>query len=181
MEDVDADDLTDEQHSAEPEERDEPAPPPSPEPLSREESRRRMLTARRRLLIMLLALEAAASALAVLQLAAPWVLIPPTVMLAGYLLLLREASKADRETARLQAEDAETRARAYAREQASSRASAPASPSRRRLATEDYMAPEATEPVEPRPEDYEDLGNGRDYAPGLIDQGEHEYRRAVGD
>jgi hypothetical protein len=158
--------------------------PARPEPLSREESRRRMMAARRRLLIMLLGLEAAACALTVLGLAALWVLIPPTVMMAGYMLLLREASKADRELTRREAAETETRAHAHSR--AGSRATAPATgsaarPARRRLATEEDTATEATAPAEPRPEDYEDLGHGRDFAPGLIDSGEDEYRRAVGD
>ncbi len=61
------------------------------EPLSAEEARRRMLGARRRLLLMLIGLEIAAIALAVLGLAAVWVVVPPSIMLIGYLLLLREA------------------------------------------------------------------------------------------
>ncbi len=76
------------------------------EPLSAEESRRRMLAARRRLLLMLIGLEAAAIALAVLGLAAVWVVVPPTIMLAGYLLLLREAAQADAERAQYEAEAA---------------------------------------------------------------------------
>ena len=82
------------------------AGPHSAEPLSAEESRRRMLTARRRLLMMLACLEIAALALALTGLAAVWVVIPPTGMLAGYLLLLREAAKADAERARHEAEAA---------------------------------------------------------------------------
>ncbi len=74
------------------------------EPLSAEESRRRMLAARRRLLLMLIGLEAAAIALAVVRLAAVWVVVPPTIMLAGYLLLLREAAQADAERAQYEAE-----------------------------------------------------------------------------
>ena len=56
-----------------------------------------MLAARRRLLLMLIGLEVAAIALAVLGLAAVWVVIPPSIMLIGYLLLLREAAQADAE------------------------------------------------------------------------------------
>ena len=89
-------------------------PPPPPE-----ESRRRMLAARRRLFGMLTILEIAAGALAVLKLAALWVLIPPSIMLIGYVLLLREASHADaeraqreEEAARRQAQGAGTRPRA---------------------------------------------------------------------
>lgn len=69
-----------------------PAPPPQ-----RAEERARVLAARRRLLGMLLALATGATALAVTQMAAWWVILPPAVMLLGYLALLREASKADAE------------------------------------------------------------------------------------
>ena len=60
---------------------------------------------------MLIVLEIAAIALAVVGLAALWVIIPPTIMLTGYLLLLREAAHADAERAKRQAEAA-----AHARE-----------------------------------------------------------------
>src|SRR5487761_692815 len=76
------------------------------EPPSAEESRRRMLAARRRLLLMLIGLEIAAIALAVLRLAAVWVVIPPSIMLIGYVLLLREAAQADAERAQYGAEAA---------------------------------------------------------------------------
>jgi hypothetical protein len=62
-----------------------------------------VLAARRRLLIMLLGLSVASGVLAETRMAAWWVIVPPSVMLLGYLLLLREAAKADaawRETAR---------------------------------------------------------------------------------
>jgi hypothetical protein len=69
-----------------------PAPPPQ-----RDAERARVLGARRRLLGMLLALAIGAGALAEMRLAAWWVVLPPSVMLGGYLLLLREASRADAE------------------------------------------------------------------------------------
>jgi hypothetical protein len=62
-----------------------------------------VVSARQRLLLMLLALTVASGALAGTKMAAWWVIVPPSVMLLGYLLLLREAAKADaerRETAR---------------------------------------------------------------------------------
>jgi hypothetical protein len=62
-----------------------------------EQEHARVLSARRRLLGLLLALTAGSAALAVTRTAAWWVIMPPTVMLAGYLGLLREASKADAE------------------------------------------------------------------------------------
>jgi hypothetical protein len=62
-----------------------------------EQEHARVLSARRRLLGLLLALTAGSAALAVTRTAAWWVIMPPTVMLVGYLGLLREASKADAE------------------------------------------------------------------------------------
>ena len=56
-----------------------------------------MLSARRRLLGMLLMLVIGSGALAFTKLAAWWVVVPPTVMLLGYMALLREAAKADAE------------------------------------------------------------------------------------
>lgn len=130
-------------------------PPP---PLPPEESRRRMMAARRRLLGMLTILEIAAVALAVLKLAALWVLIPPSIMLIGYALLLREAAHADAERAQREEEAAHARLRAQerARERAAQRAAAaratPAAP--------------AVPAAPPAPAvRYEDTG--RDFAPGL--------------
>lgn len=150
----------------------EPVPDPVPDPVSEEapasdtpplapeESRRRMLAARRRLLGMLTLLEGAAIALAMLGFAALWVLIPPSIMLLGYLLLLREAAHADAERAQREEEAArgEARAEARARERARERVVvAPAAP-----AAATRAAPAA--PPAP-PARYEDAG--RDFAPGL--------------
>jgi len=71
--------------------------PVVPEPVVPEPGYRRVLAARRRLLIMLLALSVASGLLAGARMAAWWVIVPPSVMLLGYLLLLREAAKADAE------------------------------------------------------------------------------------
>lgn len=57
----------------------------------------RVLRARRRLLGMLVALAATAMILAEMRLAAWWVMLPPAIMLLGFLALLREASRADAE------------------------------------------------------------------------------------
>jgi len=132
-----------------------------PPPRRPEESRRRMLAARRRLLGMLIVLEIAAGALAALKLAALWVLIPPSIMLIGYVLLLREASHADaervqREEREEEAARARTRAEERARERAAQRAAAaPATPA---------APPVPTAPPAPAAR-YEDAG--RDFAPGL--------------
>jgi hypothetical protein len=152
------------------------APPPAAPtpPLSAEEARRRILTGRRRLLGMLILLEIAAIALAVVGLAALWVIIPPTIMLTGYLLLLREAAHADAERAQREAEAA---ARARDRERARAKAAR-----MRARAAQRAMPVEGT-PIDgtsleetaaalaakfaaaPVPADYED--SGRDFAPGL--------------
>ena len=119
--------------------------PPLPTP---EESRRRMLAARRRLLGMMFILELAAIALAVVGVAAVWVVIPPSVMLVGYLLLLREAAHADADKARHEGEVAEARARARMR------------------ATQRRPEPAFAVTAPPTASaSYED--SGRDFAPGL--------------
>jgi hypothetical protein len=156
------------------------------DPVSAGESRRRVLAARRRLLWMLLALEAAADALAATGLGAWWVIAPPTVMLTGYLLVLRAAAQADAER------DARERDAAQARERA--RHARPAGHAR---LAQPPSAPPATPAVfaaAPVPEDYEDLGPGRDFTPGgrytaaaddsdteAYDQYAEERLRAVGD
>jgi hypothetical protein len=155
-------------------------------PLTVAESRRRMLAARRRLLLMLIALEVAAVTLAVLGLAAVWVVIPPSIMLAGYLLLLREAAQADAERAQYQAVTA-----ALAQDRASARARA------KQLQAQQVTPPEgmptagaagvadaaaalaakfAAAPVQA---DYEDAGPGRDFAPGLA--GKYTTSKAAAD
>jgi hypothetical protein len=63
----------------------------------RDQEHARVLSARRRLLGLLVLVAIGSAALAVTRTAAWWVLGPPSVMLLGYLALLREASKADTE------------------------------------------------------------------------------------
>jgi len=128
----------------------------TPPTLTREESRRRMMAARRRLLGMLIALEVAAIGLAMMGLAALWVVIPPSVMFGGYLLLLREAAHADAEQARREEEAAWARARAQERARARAEAG--------RRATAATAAPVA--PARPVA-GFDDSGPGRDFAPGL--------------
>ena len=59
------------------------------------ERRAAILQARRRTLTTLVVLTAGAVAIAVAHLAASWVVIAPAVMLAGFVLLLREAARID--------------------------------------------------------------------------------------
>ena len=63
------------------------------------ERRERVLHARRRMLVTLMGITAGAVVIALTHLAALWVVIPPTVMLAGFVLLLREAARIDTERA----------------------------------------------------------------------------------
>ena len=174
---------------------------PAPEPLTAEESRRRMLAARRRLLIVLVVLEVAAIVLAVLGLAAMWVVAPPSVMLTGYLLLLREAAHADAEQAQ-RAADARARSRVRQRAQAARRATTAWTASAAAAFAGDPAATAAALAARlaaaPVPADYEDGGPGRDFAPGLAgkytpsysytypdpepaDEDYDTYDRAVGD
>jgi len=176
-------DLADDGTAAADDDGDAPLAPPAPTPtvakapsaapLSAEEARRRIMAGRRRLLGMLIALEIAAIALAFLGLAALWVVLPPSIMLIGYVLLLREAAQADAERAKRAAEAA-----AHARER--ERAARPA-PTRARAAQRATPAegtaiePAATAAAAaalaakfaaaPVPADYEE--SGRDFAPGL--------------
>jgi hypothetical protein len=72
----------------------------SPAGPSAAERRARVLQARRRMLVTLIVLTAGAAAIAAVHLAAKWVVIPPALMLAGFVLLLRAAARIDTERAR---------------------------------------------------------------------------------
>ena len=63
----------------------------------RDREHTRVLSARRRLLGLLVVLTIGSGTLAGMRLAAWWVIVPPSVMLLGYLGLLRAAAKADAE------------------------------------------------------------------------------------
>jgi hypothetical protein len=73
--------------------------PPSAERsgMADSERRARVVRGRRRMLWMLLVLTGIAVGLAYLGLAAWWIVVPPVILLFGYLLLLREAARADAE------------------------------------------------------------------------------------
>ncbi len=88
----------------------------------RDQEYKKVLSARRRLLGMLLVLAIASGALAFTRMAAWWVVVPPAVMLLGYLALLYESGKADAERREL----ARTRAAAAAAVAATKRAAPPA-------------------------------------------------------
>jgi hypothetical protein len=75
------------------------------------ERRANILKARRRMLGTLVALTVVAFVIAVMQVAALWVVVPPAVMLGAFVLLLREASRSDAEHARRRAHAEEMRRR----------------------------------------------------------------------
>jgi hypothetical protein len=58
---------------------------------------RKVVSARRRLMLMLVGLALGAAVLAGAKMAAWWVIVPPSVMLLGYMLMLRAAAKVDAE------------------------------------------------------------------------------------
>ncbi len=67
--------------------------------------RANILRARRRMLTTLTLLTLGAFGIAATHVAAWWVIVPPGVLLAGFLLLLREAARSDTARARRQAHD----------------------------------------------------------------------------
>jgi hypothetical protein len=82
------------------------------------------------MLLILITLTVAAIGITGLKMAAWWVAVPPILMLGGYLMLLREASRADRERTLLDAAAYRDEQRQrYAEEQAARRAAeVPAAP-----------------------------------------------------
>ncbi len=132
----------------------------------RDRDRAHMLSARRRLLGLLVLLAIASGALAERRLAAWWVVLPPIVMLLGYLGLLREASKADAErlrAARSRAARDPAAARSRAASAGAASAEAPEVPERRAEVIEISATWEQVEVEE------------------LYDQDADAKRRAVGD
>jgi hypothetical protein len=124
---------------------------PVPAAPSRAARRAEILQARRRMLVMLLVLTAGAVGIAVTGIAATWVIIPPTVLLAGFLVLLREAARIDAErksrTTRIRRA---TLGDVASEEPESSRAAAEASPEQPLVTTSAPVTasgPDAAEPL----------------------------------
>lgn len=72
--------------------------PAAPTPAA--EKRAEALQARRRMLAMLVVLTAGGAGLGVTGIAGYWVIVPPAVLMAGYLVLLREAARIDAKRSR---------------------------------------------------------------------------------
>ena len=142
-----------------------------------------MLTARRRLLWMLLTLTIGSGALAITKLAAWWVIVPPSLMLLGYVALLREAAKADAERSARPADAAAATAAASA----TAPATAPAATTATAPAATTATAPAATTawPAAPPPvPSAEVIDISASLGPAgeqLYDQYADTKRRAVGD
>jgi hypothetical protein len=128
--------------------------------------RARVLQARRRMLTMLVALAVAAVGCVMTGLTRWWTAVPPVGMLLVYLLLLREAARADAE--------ASSRAEAYARAQAARAA-------RRYRAWEAQELPRVAREPEPAAEVIDISGRTPETEDQLYDQYSDAEVRAVGD
>jgi hypothetical protein len=110
------------------------------------ERRANILKARRRMLGTLVGLTVIAFLIAMAHVAAWWVIFPPGLMLGGFVLLLREASRSDAEQARRLAELVETRQRA---EPESERRAAPVTAETLERVVSKPVAPDVAEQSEP--------------------------------
>jgi hypothetical protein len=134
--------------------------------IRRDREHARVLSSRRRLLGLLVLIAIGSAALVVTRMAAWWVLGPPSVMLLSYLVLLREASKADAERRELRYAGAAQEAR---------------------VAVADQAVPAPLAPLAPRPvrvPDAEIIDISASRGPtgeGLYDQYADAKLRAVGD
>jgi Flp pilus assembly protein TadB len=140
------------------------------------QTRARMLRARRRMLLVLVTLTVVALGIVAVGMAAWWVAGPPIVMVGGYLLLLREARRADAERAQRLADEAEYRRDAPYQDDAAYReeAAAPAE-------QEQEAVPEAPEPQEEQLTARVIDISERVVRDELYDQYADAERRAVGD
>ena len=171
------------EEQADPAPGDEPARTDADEPIPEFRSpavrRADILQARRRILGMIAALIIGAVGLAVTGIAASWVIIPPATLLAGFLVLLRQAARSDAERARHVARIHRTAIAAVAgQEPESFRDDVTASP---------YQVPAGSAPVVAEATDAEPPPNAEviDISARVSDQVYDQYsdaaERAVGD
>ena len=139
-----------------------------------------MLTARRRLLWMLLVLAIGSGALAITKMAAWWVIVPPSLMLLGYVALLREAAKADAERRRMAGARPAVAASAAAPAAAAATATAPATATARSAASSAARPAAPPAPV-PSAEVIDISASLGPAGEQLYDQYADTKRRAVGD
>jgi hypothetical protein len=147
------------------------------------ERRAKILKARRRMLGTLVFLTAGALAIAVLKVAAWWVIIPPGVMLGAFVLLLREVSRSDAEQARRRAHAEEIRRRPA--EAGIGREAAPAAAETLERVVSKPVAPDVAQPSEPVVEIAAHSAEIIDISARVNDQLYDQYtdaaNRAVGD
>ena len=146
------------------------------------ERRANILKARRRMLGTLVALTVIAFVIALAQVAALWVVIPPAVMLGAFVLLLREASRSDAEQARRRTHAEQTRRRA---EPESGRQAAPVTGETFERVVSKPVAPDVAEQAEPVVEVVAYSAEIIDISDRVNDQFYDQYtdaaNRAVGD
>ena len=147
------------------------------------ERRANILKARRRMLGTLVALTAIAFVIALAQVAALWVVIPPAVMLGAFVLLLREASRTDAEQARRRSHAEQTRRRRA--EPESGRQAAPVTGETFERLVSKPVAPDVAEQAEPVVEVVAYSAEIIDISDRVSDQFYDQYtdaaNRAVGD
>ena len=146
------------------------------------ERRANILKARRRMLGTLVALTVIAFVIALAQVAALWVVIPPAVMLGAFVLLLREASRSDAEQARRRSHPEQARRRA---EPESGRQAAPVTGETFERLVSRPVAPDVAEQAEPVVEVVAYSAEIIDISDRVSDQFYDQYtdaaNRAVGD
>jgi hypothetical protein len=147
------------------------------------ERRANILKARRRMLGTLVALTVIAFVIALAQVAALWVVIPPAVMLGAFVLLLREASRSDAEQARRRSHAEQTRRRQA--EPESGRQAAPVTDETLERLVSKPVAPDVAEQAEPVVEVVAYSAEIIDISDRVSDQFYDQYtdaaNRAVGD
>ena len=147
------------------------------------ERRANILKARRRMLGTLVALTVIAFVIALAQVAALWVVIPPAVMLGAFVLLLREASRTDAEQARRRSHAEQMRRRRA--EPESGRQAAPVTGETFERLVSKPVAPDVAEQAEPVVEVVAYSAEIIDISDRVSDQFYDQYtdaaNRAVGD
>jgi len=147
------------------------------------ERRANILKARRRMLGTLVALTVIAFVIALAQVAALWVVIPPAVMLGAFVLLLREASRSDAEQARRRSHAEQTRR--HRAEPESGRQAAPVTGETFERLVSKPVAPDVAEQAEPVVEVVAYSAEIIDISDRVSDQFYDQYtdaaNRAVGD
>ena len=149
------------------------------------ERRANILKARRRMLGTLVALTVIAFVIALAQVAAIWVVVPPAVMLGAFVLLLREASRSDAEQARRRTHAEEMGRRRSGAGAGVEREAAPVTAETLERLVSKPLAPDVAEQAEPVVEVVAQSAEIIDISDRVHDQFYDQYtdaaNRAVGD